>query len=169
MTSNITENPATGNTESGPASNNAVKTPEKESRRPEGNTVSTANFRCKRGIALYKRYAEKIRRSAPHTYLVPSQSGKGIYLVYMKEGEECCSCPDYSKHHAPDEDGQEIFFCKHYFAARLWKAKSAECAACKGRFLTRTMKEAGEGHLPFYADDYLCAECVPKHGLAEVA
>jgi hypothetical protein len=131
--------------------------------------VSTANFRCKRGIALYKRYAEKIRRTAPWTYLVPSQSGKGIYLVYMKEGEECCSCPDYSKHHAPDEDGQEIFFCKHYFAARLWKAKSAECAACKGRFLTRTMKEAGEGHLPFYADDYLCAECVPKHGLAEVA
>ncbi|WP_152670700.1 hypothetical protein [Rubrobacter aplysinae] len=166
VTANITENPAAGNTESRTAD---TRDSERASRRPETNTVSTANFRCKRGIALYKRYAEKIRRSAPHTYLVPSQSGKGIYLVYMKEGEECCSCPDYAKHHEKDEEGNETFFCKHYFAARLWKARSAECAACKGRYLTRHLKEAGEGHLTFYADDYLCGVCVPKHGLGEVA
>jgi len=154
------------------AHDQGVETPPKSNRErdyPAADTVSTANFRCKRGIALYKRYATKIRQTAPWTYLVPSQSGKGIYLVYMKPGEECCSCPDYAIHHALDEEGQESFFCKHYFAARLWKAKSAECAACKGRFLTRRMTEAGEGHLTFYADDYLCSGCVPKHGLAEVA
>jgi hypothetical protein len=85
---------------------------------PSADTVSTANFRCKRGIALYKRYADRIRQTAPWTYLVPSQSGKGIYLVYMKPGEECCSCPDYAMHHALDEEGQESFFCKHYFDYR---------------------------------------------------
>jgi hypothetical protein len=131
--------------------------------------VSKDNFRCKRGIALYKRYATKLRNTAPWTYLVPSQSGKGIYLVYMKPGEKSCSCPDYAMHHQPDEEGQEAFLCKHYFAARLWKAKSAECAACKGRYLTRLMKEAGEGHLTFYADDYLCKARLGKHGLGEVA
>lgn len=166
VTANITENPPAGNTESRAVE---IRDSEQASRRSAKDTVSTANFRCKRGIALYKKYAEKIRRSAPHTYLVPSQSGKGIYLVYMKEGEECCSCPDYAIHHALDEEGQESFFCKHYFAARLWKAKSSECASCKGRFLTRLMKEAGEGHLTFYADDYLCGACVGKHGLGEVA
>jgi hypothetical protein len=166
VTANITESPAADNTEADAATGTATET---ASRRSEKDTVSTANFRCKRGIALYKKYAEKIRRSAPHTYLVPSQPGKGIYLVYMKEGEECCSCPDYARHHEKDEEGDETFFCKHYFAARLWKAKSAECAGCKGRFLTRHMKEAGEGHLTFYADDYLCRTCVPKHGLGEAA
>lgn len=136
------------------------------------NTVSREsldNFRCKRGLALYKRYAEKTRNTAPWTYLVPSQSGKGIYLVYMKPGEESCSCPDYAKHYEPDEAGNETFFCKHYFAARLWKARSEECAGCHTRFLGRHMQEAGEGHLTFYADDCLCKSCVGKHGLGDAA
>lgn len=139
--------------------------------RPGGgeNIVSRDNFRCKRGIALYKRYAQKIRNTAPWTYLVPSQSGKGIYLVYMRPGEESCSCPDYAKHHEPDEAGNETFFCKHYFAARLWKARSEECAGCHTRFLRRQMQEAGEGHLTFYADDYLCKVCAGKHGLGDAA
>lgn len=142
------------------------------SRRKQSGTVSRQNldnFRCKRGIALYKRYAGKIRNTAPWTYLVPSQAGKGIYLVYMKPGEESCSCPDYAKRHEADEAGNETFFCKHYFAARLWKAKSEECAGCHTRFLRRHMQEAGEGHLTFYADDYLCKVCAGKHGLGDVA
>lgn len=126
-----------------------------------------ANFRCKRGIAIYRRYADRIKQIAPWVYSVPSQSGRGVYHVYMKPGEESCSCPDYSKYHTrrDEEDESEQFFCKHYFAARLWKAKSEQCAACKGRFLVRHLTEVGEEHLTFYADDCLCAGCVGKHGL----
>lgn len=150
--------------------------PAHRNRPPAGGEASTAttsstrhNFRCKRGVALYKRFAHKIRNTAPWTYLVPSQSGSGIYLVYMKEGEESCSCPDYAKHHDTDEDGNETFLCKHYFAARLWKAKSAECAACGARYPKRRMKEAGEDHMIFHAGDCLCHKCAANHGLGEVA
>lgn len=142
------------------------------------NTSAEAadNARCKRGIALFKQHATRIRCIAPWTYRVPSQGnadkgnpGAGIYLVYIKPGEEACSCPDYARYHETDEHGEEKFFCKHYVAARLWKARSAECAGCKSRLLRRDMTEAGEDHLTFYADDYLCPECVRKHGLGMAA
>lgn len=128
---------------------------------------SRANFRCKRGIAIYHRHADRIKRIAPWVYSVPSQSGTGVYHVYLKEGEESCSCPDWAKFHTRRDgsDAPEEFFCKHYFAARLWRAKSEECAGCKSRLLRRRMREVGEDHLTFHADDYLCAGCVDKHGL----
>lgn len=142
---------------------------EEVANRSLAQTSSTTrfNFRCKRGIVIYHRHAEHIKHIAPWVYSVPSQSGRGVYHVYMKPGEESCSCPDWSRYHTRRDEGDEAeeFFCKHYFAARMWKAKSAECAGCKGRFLRRTMVEAGEDHLTFYADDYLCGQCISKHGL----
>lgn len=125
-----------------------------------------ANFRCKRGMVIFRRYAGRIRRIAPWVYSVPSQSGSGVYHVYLKEGEESCSCPDYAKNRQKDEEGNETFFCKHYFAARMWRARSEECAGCKTRLLRRVMVEVGEDHLTFHADDYLCKQCESKHGLA---
>jgi hypothetical protein len=110
VTPKVTDRPTAHNQQSQGSSEQDARRPERSY--PAADTVSTANFRCKRGIALYKRYAAKIQRTAPWTYLVPSQSGRGIYLVYMKPGEECCSCPDYAMHHELDEDGQETFFCK---------------------------------------------------------
>lgn len=138
---------------------------------PPAQTSSTtsSNFRCKRGMVIYRRYAGQIRRIAPWVYSVPSQSGSGVYHVYMKEGEESCSCPDYAKNRQKDEEGFETFFCKHYFAARMWRARSEECAGCKTRLLRRMMVETGEGHLTFYADDYLCKSCAGKHGLGDAA
>lgn len=137
------------------------------SHQPANSTTTTrANFRCKRGIAIFKRYADQIKRISPWVYSVPSQSGSGVYHVYMKEGEESCSCPDYARNRCPDEEGNETFFCKHYFAARMWRARSEECAGCKTRLLRRVMVEVGEDHLTFYADDYLCKQCESKHGLA---
>lgn len=135
-------------------------------RSPAQTTATTrSNFRCKRGLAIFKRYAGRIKRIAPWVYSVPSQSGSGVYHVYMKEGDESCSCPDYAKNRRIDEEGWETFFCKHYFAARMWRARSEECAGCKTRLLRRRMKEVGEEHLTFYTDDYLCGECASKHGL----
>lgn len=39
-------------------------------------------------------------------YLVPSQTGKGLYLVNVGS-EPACSCPDFEARHLP---------CKHIFA-----------------------------------------------------
>lgn len=146
-----------------------AKVADKTSPTAPESAAGSSNFRCQRGLAIFKKHARSIRRIAPWTYAVPSQSGSGVYVVYMKAGEECCSCPDYARRHEPDEEGWETFFCKHYYAARLWRARSEECAGCKGHFPSRTMVEVGEGHLTFYADDYLCKSCVGKHGLGDAA
>jgi predicted nucleic acid-binding Zn finger protein len=65
------------------------------------------NLRQQRGMELAK--TRTIRRKGAGVWIVPSQTGKTTYRVYVRGTKyACCSCPDYQAGHGP---------CKHIFAA----------------------------------------------------
>jgi hypothetical protein len=110
--------------------------------------------RITRGLALYRGYAGEIVRTAPHTYEVPSCTGSAIYEVDLRS--ESCTCPD-----RPPKG--EV--CKHVVAALVFRAKAGECVGCRVHRPRRELREAGEEHLTFYADDLLCKPCARRHGV----
>ncbi len=66
-----------------------------------------------RALALYRTRGAEIVRTGPHTYEVPSCSGRGSYAVDYEA--ESCDCPDARRH--PDLN------CKHLLAVAVKMAK----------------------------------------------
>ncbi len=69
--------------------------------------------REKRALALYRERGAEIVRTGPHTYEVPSCSGRGSYAVDYEA--ESCDCPDARRH--PELN------CKHLLAVAVKMAK----------------------------------------------
>ncbi len=85
-------------------------------------TTIPKTSRLQRGIRLYRERGADITRTIGGTYIVPSCSGEGHYVVYLGEFT-FCSCPD---HRRAKEAGEA---CKHRVAA--------EIASCKRRAARR--------------------------------
>ena len=66
-----------------------------------------------RALSLYRERGSEIVRTGPHTYEVPSCSGRGSYAVDYER--ESCDCPDARRH--PDLN------CKHLLAVAVKRAK----------------------------------------------
>jgi hypothetical protein len=75
--------------------------------------VPRLDTREKRALELYRERGAEIVRTGPHTYLIPSCSGRGSYAVDY--ATETCDCPDARRH--PDLN------CKHVLAAAVKRAK----------------------------------------------
>ncbi len=72
--------------------------------------------RLQRGIALFRERGLEITRTTGGTYIVPSCTGEGHYVVYLGE-VTTCSCADSRRAKASGE------FCKHVHAAGIAAAK----------------------------------------------
>jgi hypothetical protein len=72
-----------------------------------------------RALALYRTRGAEIVRTGPHTYEVPSCSGRGSYAVDYEA--ESCDCPDARRH--PDLN------CKHLLAVAVKMAKRRGASA----------------------------------------
>ena len=73
-------------------------------------------------------------------YKVPSQSGRGSYVVNL-DGEPFCTCPDFEKHQQP---------CKHIYAVEfiIQREDKARWRHHCGRPIARTgAAQAGPGRL----------------------
>ena len=81
------------------------------------STTIPKTTRLQRGIRLFADRGHEITRTPGGTYLVPSCSGEGHYVVYLG-GFSFCSCPD---HRRAAKDGER---CKHSHAAYVFAAKS---------------------------------------------
>ncbi len=79
----------------------------------KGNAPST---RLQRGVRLHRERGDRIVRTTGGTYLVPSCTGEGHYVVYLGE-VTCCSCPDSRRAREAGE------YCKHIVAASVAAAK----------------------------------------------
>lgn len=78
--------------------------------------------RLQRGIRLFRERGDEITRTTGGTYIVPSCTGDGHYVVYLGE-ITCCSCPDSRRAKSEGE------YCKHVWAASTAAAKRR--AACR--------------------------------------
>jgi transposase len=65
--------------------------------------------RVERGLAIATGPGQ-IEEIAPNVWSVPSQSGRGVYLVSLQRGVWRCICPDYTAH---------SFQCKHIVGVQL--------------------------------------------------
>jgi hypothetical protein len=78
----------------------------------------TLDTREKRALDLYRERGAEIVRTGPHTYLVPSCTGRGAYAVDY--AAETCDCPDFTIPHPGREPGEP---CKHVYAVGILRAK----------------------------------------------
>ena len=79
----------------------------------------TPDTRESRALALYRERGAEIVRTGPHTYLVPSCSGRGSYAVDYEA--ESCDCPDARRR--PELN------CKHLLAVAVKRAKRRGASA----------------------------------------
>ena len=100
-----------------------------------------------RGLRLAELRFEEIHPVSPGVWSVLSCAGENTYLVRLRH--ESCNCPDFRRHHQP---------CKHLYAARVVKAKTATCEGCSKRFRRRDMVTVEES-LTYFEGDMLCREC----------
>lgn len=116
--------------------------------------------RQQRGINLAERRFGEIEKCGGFEqglWRVPSECFVGVfYEVDPKDGS--CSC-----HDAQFGPG---FACKHLWAARYVRDKSATCADCSRRYWLRDLVEVTEDHdsLTWCEGDLLCDTCVEAHG-----
>ena len=92
------------------------------------NTVAhptTPNIRELRALDLYRTRGREIVRTGPHTYEVPSCTGRGTYAVDYEV--ESCDCPDALRHPA--------LSCKHLLAVAVKRAKKRGATARRLAFL----------------------------------
>ena len=80
--------------------------------------ASRPDTREGRALALYRTRGSEIVRTGPHTYLVPSCSGRGSYAVDY--ASETCDCPDFTIPRLGRESGEP---CKHVYAVGIHRAK----------------------------------------------
>ena len=111
-----------------------------------------------RGLRLAELRFEEIHPVSPGVWSVPSCSGENTYLVRLRH--ESCNCPDYRRRSLP---------CKHVFAARVVKAKTATCEGCSKRFRHRDLVEVMPEHLDFslsvFEGERYCRSCADGHGI----
>ena len=74
--------------------------------------------REERALELYRTCGHEIVRTGPHTYLVPSCSGRDSYAVDY--ASETCDCPDFTIPRRGREAGEP---CKHVYAVGIHRAK----------------------------------------------
>lgn len=72
------------------------------------------NPRELRARAMLAAGARILETSTRGEYIIPSQSGNGLYRVKIVENAETCTCPDFEDRKAP---------CKHVFLVREWLAE----------------------------------------------
>ncbi len=80
------------------------------------DSATAPTTRLERGVRLYRKRAHEITRSTGGTYIVPSCTGEGHYVVYLGE-VTTCSCPDSRRAKDVGE------YCKHVHAAAIAAAK----------------------------------------------
>lgn len=119
-----------------------------------GKSANGKTTRHERGIALGQERFEEIIRVAPWEWEVPSCSGETVYTVNLKH-EGRCSCPD-----RPPVDER----CKHVFAAKYVKAKTATCSGCRARFRHKDLADVPEGNGTFLEGELLGRPCGRAHG-----
>ena len=111
-----------------------------------------------RGLRLAELRFEEIHPVSPGVWSVPSCSGENTYLVRLRH--ESCNCPDFRHHHRP---------CKHLYAARVVKAKTASCEGCSKRFRHRDLVEATEENSAFtlsvFVGERYCRRCAGDRGI----
>ena len=78
----------------------------------------TLDTREGRALSLYRTRGHEIVRTGPHTYLVPSCSGRGSYAVDY--ASETCDCPDFTILRPGRNPGEP---CKHVYAVGIHRAK----------------------------------------------
>ncbi len=81
-------------------------------------TTIPKTTRLSRGVRLFRERGHEITRTEGGTYLVPSCTGEGHYVVYRGEFE-FCSCPDHRRAKASGEGER----CKHAVAVEILIAK----------------------------------------------
>jgi hypothetical protein len=95
-------------------------TPSALLRRPHSmsskESLAHPSTRLSRGIALYREHGAEITRTEGGTFIVPSCTGDGHYVVYRGEFE-FCSCPDHRRAVAVGE------VCKHRTAVEILVCK----------------------------------------------
>ena len=113
-----------------------------------------------RALALYREHHHEIVLVDTDTYEVPSCTGSGFYLVEYGGEVESCNCPDFRRHHRP---------CKHLYAARVVKAKTASCEGCSKRFRHRSLVEVTEENSAFtlsaFVGERYCRSCAHNAGI----
>lgn len=77
--------------------------------------ATTTDWRAQRGLRLLKSKGSAIRKMLDDTYMVPSESGPGGYVVDLKT--ERCNCPDWEKRAAAG--GGSSTRCKHTWAVLI--------------------------------------------------
>ncbi len=123
------------------------------------STVATTipTTREARGLRLAEDRFAEIRSVNPDVWSVQSCTGENVYLVRLRH--ESCNCPDFKRHHRP---------CKHVYAARVVKAKTATCDGCGQRFPHRQLVEVLEGHhdnLRYFDGEMVCRPCADRDGV----
>ncbi len=116
------------------------------------------NTREARGLRLAELRFEEIHPVSPGVWSVPSCSGENTYLVRLRH--ESCNCPDYRRRSLP---------CKHLYAARVVKAKTAACEGCSKRFRHRDLVEVAEENSAFtlsvFVGERYCRSCAHNVGI----
>ena len=108
-------------------------------------STKEATTHLERGWAIYSENASSIIASySKGVWLVPSQSGNGVYEVRVTHHGEVCECLAWA--FSPDRR------CKHTLAARYAAANSEFCSICSHRF-------PYGGLSPIDGDHYLGLAC----------
>ncbi len=107
-----------------------------------------------RALELFRSRGDEIRRTGPHTYLVPSCTGEGVYRVDY--AVESCECDDHARRRAN---------CKHILCVgvlvskrRAKRARTSACDGCGRRVRRSELSEVVES-LTYHAGDALCPSC----------
>ncbi len=108
-----------------------------------------------RALELFRSRGHEIRRTGPHTYLVPSCTGEHLYRVDY--AVESCECDDHARRRVN---------CKHILCvgvlvskrraarAKIWAA----CDGCGRRCRRSELAEVVES-LTYHPGDILCGGC----------
>ena len=80
-------------------------------------STAAPSTRLQRGVRLYHEQGIQIAQTEGGTYIVPSCTGDGEYVVYADHDFSFCSCPDHRRAVAANE------VCKHRAAVEIVRAK----------------------------------------------
>ena len=118
-----------------------------------GSPQETYGSRIERGRQLFEERSVEFRHEQG-AWLVPSETGGGLYEVRLSPIESC-ECAAF-EHSGPR--------CEHIIAASIAQAKSRTCSCCGHRVLGRFTTEVTEEDslLSWFAGDVLCADCIKE-------
>ena len=119
--------------------------------------VPTPTTREARGLRLAESRFGEIQPVSPGVWSVPSCSGENVYVVRLRH--ESCNCPDYQLRSLP---------CKHLYAARVVKAKTATCDGCGDLLPRRDLVEVLEDNhdgIRYFDGERVCRPCADRDGV----